>query len=128
TAIVFASSSPHLSYSATHRMDCWSWCDVAVARTHTMQRGGNLENCLGDSNNFASVDGKPVLVAGARTARRAKAFASRRDRLPLYRLHCLQRARHYPDLCPGFDLSCLPKPGRSTGNARHDSRRLGPNK
>src|SRR5439155_1118384 len=43
-------------------------------------------------------------------------------------LHCLQRARHYPDLCASFDLSCLPTPGRSIGNPRHDSQRLGPNK
>src|SRR5882724_11756465 len=49
------------------------------------------------------------------------------DCLPLYRLHCLQRARHYPDLCASFDLSGLSTPGRSFGNAQHDSWRLGPN-
>ena len=71
--------------------------------------------------------GSRVLVAGPRAARRATAFTAGRNCLPVYRLHCLQRARHYPDLCASFDLSGLSTPGRSFGNAQHDSRRLGPN-
>ena len=86
-----------------------------------------LEDCLGDPDHFASNNGKRVLVAGAGAARGATAFTARGDCLPLYRMHCLQRARHYPDLCASFDLSGLPTPGRSIGNAQHDSWRLGPN-
>ena len=36
TAAVLASSSLYLSYSSTDRMDCRSWCDVAVARADTL--------------------------------------------------------------------------------------------
>ena len=99
----------------------WLWhaptlCNAAATST----------DCLGDSDNFASIDGKRVLVAGAGAARGATAFTAGGDCLPLYRLHCLQCARHYPDLCPSFDLSGLPTSCRSIGNAQHDSWRLGP--
>ena len=32
----FSLRPPSLSYSSTYRMDCRSWCDVAVARAHTL--------------------------------------------------------------------------------------------
>jgi len=107
-------------------MDCRSWCDVAVARADTLQRGSYLEDCLGDPDHFASNNGKRILVAGARATRSPTPFAARRDCLPLYSLRCLQRARHYPDIRASFDLSGLPIPGRSIGNPQHDPRQLGP--
>ncbi len=75
----------------------------------------------------ASINGKRLLVAGARAARGATPFTARGDYLPLYRLRGLQRARHYPDLCARFDLSCLSTPGRPIGDTQHHPRRLGPN-
>ena len=107
-------------------MDCRSWCDVAVARAHTLQRGSYLEDCLGYPDHFASNNGKRILVAGAGAARGATDFTAGGDCLPLYGVHCLQCPRHYPDLCASFDLSGLPTPGGSIGNSEHDPRQLGP--
>ena len=99
----------------------WLWHAPALCNA-----AANVEDCFGDPDHFASNNGKRILVAAARAARRPTPFTPRRNYLPFYRLHCLQCAWHYPDLCAGFDLSGLPTPGRSIGNPEHDPRQLGP--
>ena len=92
-----------------------------------------LCNAAATSRTVSAIQTTSLLIMGSvfwwqvlGAARGATAFTAGRDRLPLYSVHCLQRARHYPDLCASFDLSGLPTPCRSIGNAQHDSRRLGP--
>jgi len=64
-------------------MDVRGRCDVAVARAAVV-RSRNVGDSLGDPNDFASANGKRVLVAVLARARTA-AFTARRDSLPLYR-------------------------------------------
>ena len=100
---------------------------MVVACTGPLQCCGNITGRLGDSNNLAPNNGNLILVAGDRAARRASPFTTGGDCLSFYRLHCLQCAGDYPDFCASFDLSGLPTPGRSIGDAQHDSERVGSN-
>ena len=118
---------PPLTY-LTHPLIGW----IAGVGAMWLWHAPTLCNAAATSRTVSAIQttsllimGSAVLVAGARAARAATAFTARRDCLPLYRLHCLQRARHYPDLCASFDLSGLPTPGRSIGNAQHDPRQIG---
>jgi hypothetical protein len=113
---------PPLTY-LTHPLIGWN---AGVGAMWLWHAPSHVEECLSDSNDFPSINGNGVLVAGPGAARRATAFTACRNCLPVYRLHCLQRARHYPDLCASFDLSGFPTPGRSIGNPQHDPRQLGP--
>ena len=119
---------PPLTYFS-HPLIGW----VAGVGAMWLWHAPTLCNAAATSRTVSAIQTTSLLLMGSvfwwqvlAPTRGATAFTARRDSLPLYRLHRLQRARHHPDLCASFDLSGLPKPNRPIGNAQHDSWRLGP--
>jgi len=89
-AVVLASAPTRRLHSSVYQLDRRRWCDVALARARALQRGDNVEGHFRDSNYFAAINGKRVLVAGARPARGGTALTGRGNCLSVYRVHRLQ--------------------------------------